>query len=287
MKFLSTLVFVCATTLFATAQTNKVTQCVIENGILKNITSDYNQVTGDFTVNVNGVQKMLDDVYPSTSHDYAGSANWYINSEPIVVNGYNYVKYGLPRILGITDIKKVTQHKGVGVYIDATEKEISEVIYIPVRRGCEFQPYQKQFKIPGLNKIYYDKDWQVTTKDYAAYYRLVTLNAKGKPTGMVKDYYITGEKQWEGYLLEMDPYDNNKDIANGPGTWYHKNGKKASQLTMVNGKAEGVRKSWSEDGRLIEEATYKNGVLHGNVKTYQPDGKVKTEHYTNGVLDKS
>jgi antitoxin component YwqK of YwqJK toxin-antitoxin module len=287
MKYLLTLVVVCATTTFTTAQSVKVTQCVIENGVLKNITADYSQTTGDYSVTVNGVQKLLDEVYPETSHDYAGSTNWFINSLNITVNGNSYAKYGLPRILGTNEIKKVTQYQGVGVYIEWAEKEISEVIYIPSRRGCEFQPYQKQLKAPGLNKLYYDNDWKVTTKDYAAYYRLVTLDATGKPKGLVKDFYITGEKQWEGYLLEMDPYDNNKDIANGLGTWYHKNGKKASQITMVNGKADGIGKTWSEDGRLIEEATYKNGLFHGNVKTYEPGGKVKIVHYTNGVADKN
>ena len=54
-------------------------------------------------------------------------------------------------------------------------------------------------------KIYYDKEWQVTQSPAKAeYYRLITFDTNGKPLGIVKDYYITGELQWEGKMLFVD-----------------------------------------------------------------------------------
>lgn len=47
-------------------------------------------------------------------------------------------------------------------------------------------------------------------KSDADYYRLITFDEKGKPLGKVKDYYITGELQWEGYFSYVDKYDNSK-----------------------------------------------------------------------------
>jgi hypothetical protein len=271
------------------AQTyTKVNQCVIENGVLKTIVADYDPATGNFYMTVGGIKKDFDQVYPEKGKEYAASASWYSNSNSITFNGQNYTKYGLPRILGTTDIKKWATYNQVGVYVEAgvNLNEVVDVIYIPTRRGCEFQPYWTGPK-SGQKKIYYSSDWRVTTADNnPTYYRLITLDAAGKPVGLVKDFFITGEKQWQGYVSYFDPKDNANDITEGLCTWFYQNGKKASEVTMLHGQYNGVYKSWTENGTRESEIEYKKGVLHGSYKTWYPNGKPSfVGQYVNGQFN--
>lgn len=125
-------------------------------------------------------------------------------------------------------------------------------------------------------KIYYDKEWQVVqSPSKAEYYRLITFDANGKPVGIVKDYYLTGELQWEGKMLFVDKYDNTKDRSDGRCIWYHKNGKKSRESVMVDDKEDGLTTIWYEDGQVAREVEYKLGVLNGKYIDYYENGKVK------------
>lgn len=130
------------------SQTVKITECVIEKGVLKNVEADYSQATGERTITIGGTVKKFYDVYPKNGPDYAETATWFINNEAVPFNGAKFVKYGLPRVLAPMEITKTGAYKGVGVYTESgmTEAELKtvEVIYIPVRSGCEFQPYQME-----------------------------------------------------------------------------------------------------------------------------------------------
>src|SRR6185436_22707 len=75
---------------------------------------------------------------------YAWNAAWYTSSEPVRVLGGTYVKYGLPRILGMTEVVPVATFRGVTVFAEeGRDTAHSEVIYLPTRPGCEFHPYQR------------------------------------------------------------------------------------------------------------------------------------------------
>lgn len=286
MKYLLILTAFLACTSLSQAQTYKVKQCLIENGVLKTVDSDYDPATGIYSLTINGAKKSFDEIYPPAGREYAASATWYKNNDTISLNGQRYIKYGLPRVLGTNEIEKAWTYKNIGVYVEAGYKSTTEVIYIPVRRGCEFQPYQKLVIKTGRQKIYYDENWLVTNESNAAYYRLVTINSAGKPVGPVKDFYFTGELQWEGTLSYLDPVDNNKDVTEGVCTWYHRNGKKSARVTKVHGKEHGLYRFWSEEGYLQEEVQYKNGLMHGYRKVYSSNGKlISVENYINGELD--
>ncbi len=82
------------------------------------------------------------------------------------------------------------------------------------------------------DKIYFDKDWKTTTKENAAYYRLVAK--KNDSLFAVKDYYINGVLQMEGYTKSLE-----KDIFQGEIHWYNKNGKKTITRNYKNGILEG------------------------------------------------
>lgn len=112
-------------------------------------------------------------------------------------------------------------------------------------------------------KEFFDERWKPVDSSKAAYYRLITYDEKGNPQGIVQDFYITGEKQWEGRLSYIDKLGSGNDVEEGLCTWYYKNGKKSSQGFFVNGKLDGTYKTWFESGARSSEVQYKNGVLHG------------------------
>ncbi|OSZ77575.1 hypothetical protein CAP36_14470 [Chitinophagaceae bacterium IBVUCB2] len=265
-------------------QTSRVNKCIIENGILKNVVADYDPATGKSYVTVNGAKKDFEQVYPATAKDYAINTTWFNTDKIVTLNGQRYIKVGLPRILGITEIKKSGEYNAIGIYTELGLTKEIPYIYLPVNRGCEFQVYKKA--VPSVTKkIYYDKDWRVTTAGNAAYYRLVTLDEAEVPKGLVTDFYISGEKQWQGYVTYMDPQDNNLDLTDGLCTWFHKNGKKAAEVTKLYGREHGIYKTWTEQGKLESEKEYMDGLLHGSSKTWYPDGKLAiVEIYADGLL---
>jgi hypothetical protein len=113
--------------------TSQVTVCTVQNGQLSNVTATYNSSTGDTT----GLPM---------AEPYASSAPWYVNNDVVTFNGKQYVKYGLPRVLGTSDVSSVGTYEGVPVFAEPSAVAPQQVIYVPVGSRCEFQPYQLQVK---------------------------------------------------------------------------------------------------------------------------------------------
>lgn len=112
-------------------------------------------------------------------------------------------------------------------------------------------------------KIFFDKDWKTTTQPKAMFYRLITLDKNGVPMGKVRDYYITGELQWEGVLRSFDRTNDNNNVSEGVCTWFYRSGKKQEEKTYVNGKIEGRSTEWYESGKVSREIDYVNNLAHG------------------------
>jgi len=109
-----------------------VSLCVVQNGQLATI-------------------QVAQGEMPPAGEGYAESAPWFINNEPLPFMGRRYVKYGLPRVLGTTDVHGVGTINGVPMFAEhAANADHPEVIYVPVRPGCEFQPYQYEVKAGGV-----------------------------------------------------------------------------------------------------------------------------------------
>lgn len=69
---------------------------------------------------------------------------WYRDNESVRVEGQEYVKYGLPRVLGFNEVVFFSEYDGVAFAAEPGVDE-PEVIYALVRSvGCEFQPYQRE-----------------------------------------------------------------------------------------------------------------------------------------------
>jgi hypothetical protein len=115
--------------------------CVIENGMLVNVNVRYS-ANGD-TTTVAG--RPFREAHPATAPNYAAGAAWYIQGTPIVLGRRRYVKHGMPRVLGVNEVARMGEHQGVPVFAE-TGMTRPDVVYVPVRPGCEFQPYQTEMK---------------------------------------------------------------------------------------------------------------------------------------------
>jgi hypothetical protein len=128
----------------------------------------------------------------------------------------------------------------------------------------------------GKWRIYFDEKWnEVDDPQSASFYREVTLGVDGKPTDeLAKDYYITGEVQWEGYLLSMSP-----DVFNKKGVahYYYKNGSIEKVVDYEKGKLT----EYYESGKLYSEMVFSTNRGY----TYFESGKIKRNTtYENGKV---
>lgn len=111
--------------------------CVLDGNELKNVVVQYDTLTADTTVS----GRPFSEVYSGRDLPYAAGTVWYINSEPTAFDGAGeYRKYGLPRILGVSEVEFSRSYGGVPIFVEAGRPQ-AEVLYVPVRPGCEFQPY--------------------------------------------------------------------------------------------------------------------------------------------------
>jgi|GEM_PF-6122546 len=117
--------------------------------------------------------------------------------------------------------------------------------------------------------IYYDDDWEEVGRNKAEYYRIISYK-NGKPEGVVRDYYISGNIQWSGGLISENP-----DVFNGDCTYYYENGKPSATAQYVNGEIDGTEISYYESGKKERELYFKNGMATQISKAYYPSGKIK------------
>jgi hypothetical protein len=140
VRIVATLAVVLATSaLPATAQTGwqKAEVCVVVGNELREIVVDYNRNTG--TRLIEG--RALEDLHPASKPPYAEGAPWYTSNGPLVAGGRPFGKFGLPRVLKADELEFVGAHEGVPIFAGDGEGQQATVFYVPVRPGCEFQPY--------------------------------------------------------------------------------------------------------------------------------------------------
>ena len=110
---------------------------MVRNGRLDSVELQFSITSGDSAYRGTPVSQ----AFPTDS-TYALNAGWYVSSEPIRVKDGFYVKYGLPRILNSTDVVPVATFASVTVFAEpVVNPRRPEIVYVPVRPGCEFQTY--------------------------------------------------------------------------------------------------------------------------------------------------
>ena len=124
--------------------------------------------------------------------------------------------------------------------------------------------------IVALDTVWFDANWQETTKDKAEYYR--PAPKKIKDGFWIVDYFENGQVQMEGFSAVNTPGEEKFD---GLVVYYHQNGKPSHKATYKDGQLHGSRKVFYETGELKEEGKYKNGKREGMWKIFLKNGKIK------------
>ncbi len=128
--------------------------------------------------------------------------------------------------------------------------------------------------IMGECKQYLDStDHVVFVKANASIYRIITYDGKENKKCKATDYYLTGEKQWEGTITGGKP--------DGFCTYYYKNGKKQMEGVMIHdANNDGIKDyrdgKWLflfESGKIYAEIVYKylNQDSYENIRNKQID----------------
>ena len=132
---------------------------------------------------------------------------------------------------------------------------------------------------------YFDENWNRCAQKDAAFYRLVTYEAPNKPTGIVKDYYITGQLQSEFTAVYLDYDDEGKNFHEGEATWYFKNGNIEQKRYYYNNKINGKNTFYYDNGQMKSETNYDHGTMHGEYTEWYRTGNLKIQAtYDQGKL---
>lgn len=105
--------------------------------------------------------------------------------------------------------------------------------------------------------IYYDQNWQETTKEKASFYRNVPLEEKDGMV-LIKDYYISGAIQMTGWAQKDD-----ENSFEGTVTWFSENGTPSTEGDYKNGAVDGEYKVFHENGKPKTITSYKNSLRDG------------------------
>ncbi|MBK1972238.1 toxin-antitoxin system YwqK family antitoxin [Campylobacter sp. TTU_617] len=158
-------------------------------------------------------------------------------------------------------------------------------------------PYNKESRIHGLKRTFYDNGQLKTEENYKngkkdgvrkQYSRegqlLEEMNFKdNRGYGNFVRYYNNGNIRAKGKLLNFD--EDGMPEFEGSYNEYYQDGKPALEYNFDNkGKQDGIQKTFNEDGSLESEENYKNGIKNGIFKYYKNGEIVKEEEFKNGVL---
>ncbi|HYR08308.1 MAG TPA: hypothetical protein VEQ60_11085 [Longimicrobium sp.] len=119
--------------------------CILHRGKLIDARVEL-QPTGDTTVG----GRPFSEVYGDTGQ-YALTREWYVNNETIDYDPESicFMKYGLPRLMERDSLVRLGEWRGVPVFRESSDDPRSPmVVYVPVRAGCEFHPYQTEASAP-------------------------------------------------------------------------------------------------------------------------------------------
>lgn len=123
--------------------------CVLSAGHLREVEVRYDVTTGD---SATAQGRPFSEAYPVDS-SYAAVHRWFVEGEMLPIAGREFPleKYGLPRLIRVHEVERFGVYRGVPVFVEAgTAASVPDVVYLPVRPGCEFQPYQQAYTVGAV-----------------------------------------------------------------------------------------------------------------------------------------
>jgi antitoxin component YwqK of YwqJK toxin-antitoxin module len=122
--------------------------------------------------------------------------------------------------------------------------------------------------------FYFDKDWVLADKKASAeYFRKINFTNEKGPWSAT-DYYINGEKQFEGMLGQQNP-----DLPVGKCTYYYKNGRVSQEMELELTGVFKSAKTYNEQGILEKQVTATGPEYNRQINAieYHPNGTVKAK----------
>jgi antitoxin component YwqK of YwqJK toxin-antitoxin module len=148
--------------------------------------------------------------------------------------------------------------------------------------------------VSAQETLWFDANWNPTTKDKATYYR---PSPKTQKNGYwIVDYFMNGTIQMEGFSLNNNPNNENfhglvkyyfesgviyqevnynEGMIDGDRKIYYKSGKLQNEREYEDNKMEGKFFEYYETGELLMTGKYENNLKEGVWKSYYKNGKIK------------
>jgi hypothetical protein len=121
----------------------RVSVCVVHERQIVMVEGVIDPPTGDSLI----AGRPWREVHSEQRAPYAAANPWYLSGRGLLPPGRQYPmdKYGLPRVLSPSDLRYWGEYEGVPAFVEVGTDTASmpEVAYVPVRPGCEFQPYMQ------------------------------------------------------------------------------------------------------------------------------------------------
>ena len=111
---------------------------MVEGGQLRTVTATFNPATGDTMV----TGQRFGTAHPATAPTYAAGAGWFVQGDQMAFNNREWVRFGVTRVIQPGQLQRVGEVQGTSVFAETGATAPYQVVYVPVRPGCEFQPYQ-------------------------------------------------------------------------------------------------------------------------------------------------
>lgn len=158
------------------------------------------------------------------------------------------------------------------------------------------EPYL-DYDSTGHMRKYFNGNWEIVHyKSKATYYReAYYINGKIVSDSIARDYYSSGQLQFEGYIASENP-----DVLIGTGVWYNIDGTISTKRTNDSqGRTQGDVIQYFPNGKVMEKTNYKDGIPIGKYVRYYENGNKKQvgeyrdgkqhgihyEYYENGKLN--
>jgi hypothetical protein len=111
--------------------------CVVHEGTLRTVRATYDRQSGDTLVD----ERPVDHAFPTSTPPYAAQADWFKAREPIVFQDRAYYWNGRRVVLSPDELRTVGEFRGIPLFAEVDEAAGLSILFVPVGRGCEFQPY--------------------------------------------------------------------------------------------------------------------------------------------------
>lgn len=132
---------------------------------------------------------------------------------------------------------------------------LSDLLLTEKNEWKEIKYCDENFLTSKSNPLFFDKNWQVTSKsNKASYYRIIS---KDTISGfyIMTDYFMNDTLQGEAYYSNLNP-----EILNGKYCEYHENGKLKVSGYFRHRLREGEWNYWTNAGIKQKTIDYTNGV---------------------------